>query len=91
MSEHIEKRGPGRPRLLDRVIDHGDGTASLAPIPRYNPQPDMKEFLQDCALRLELGAELKAGCMDSESRHMEVANTIKSVMLEIAAELRAKA
>jgi hypothetical protein len=72
MSEHIEKRGPGRPRLP-------------------TPLDDMKEFLQDCALRLELGAELKAGCMDSESRHMEVANTIKSVMLEIAAELRAKA
>ena len=51
---------------------------------------DMKDFLQSCALRLELAAQLRAGNMDSESRHQEVAASIKAVMLEIAAELRAK-
>jgi uncharacterized alpha-E superfamily protein len=44
---------------------------------------------EESAAALELAATLKAGAMDSESRHLEVAKEIKLTLTQIAAKLRA--
>lgn len=49
---------------------------------------DNSERIAHWAYRLELAANMKAGAMDSESRHMEVANTIKSIVLSVVEEMR---
>lgn len=49
----------------------------------------LREACHESALALELAATLKAGTMDSESRHFEVARQINMTLTQIAAKLRA--
>ncbi len=77
----------GRPPL-NRIIDNGDGSAKLAQLPRYESNAIKDERIAHWAYRLELAANMKAGVMDSESRHQEVANTIKEIVLSIVSEMR---
>jgi hypothetical protein len=49
---------------------------------------DYRQFMQHCALRLELALKLKPGVMDSESRHLELANQLREIVQSVADELR---
>ncbi len=46
------------------------------------------EQIAHWAYRLELAAHMKAGVMDSDSRHQEVANTIRDIVLSVVSEMR---
>lgn len=72
------KRGRGRPRKELSISLHSAVTDVVS-----------RETLQHWAMRLELASKLSAGCMDSESRHIEVAAQKEQIMLTIAAEMRA--
>lgn len=48
-------------------------------------------FLRFQALRLEQVLTLRAGVMDSESKHLEIANNIRALVLSVIDDLRAKA
>lgn len=58
--------------------------------PKLHPSPmgDRDHVLDSCAARLEHAAALRAGAMDSDSRHMEIANEMRLAMLEVAGLLR---
>lgn len=49
---------------------------------------DLNENIAHWAYRLELAAHMKAGVMDSDSRHQEVANTIRDIVLSVVSEMR---
>jgi uncharacterized alpha-E superfamily protein len=49
----------------------------------------LREACHESALALELASTLKAGVMDSESRHYEVAKQVTMTLVQIAAKLRA--
>lgn len=73
----IVKRGPGRPPKQER------------PILSINPPIYTKDRLDHWAYRLALAAAMRAGVMDSESRHVEVQMQKDAIMQAIAAEMRA--
>lgn len=73
------KRGPGRPRK-NKITMNDDGSVDLV----Y-----AQDLIEHWAYRLELAAALRAGVMDSESRHLEVARQKEAIMLAVAAEMRA--
>ena len=49
----------------------------------------LKTCAGECAEALELAATLKAGQMDSQSRHDEVAKQVRLTLVDVAAKLRA--
>ncbi len=52
---------------------------------------DLKGTASVCAEVLELAATLKAGQMDSQSRHDEIACQVRASIIDVAAKLRALA
>lgn len=54
-----------------------------------NELQSLRDACYESALALELASTLKAGTMDSESRHFEVARQINMTLTQIAAKLRA--
>ena len=85
--------------LPDEVLNTSDSLRALEP---QAPKPlkatilaaaDELDSLTRAALEsaeaLELAATLKAGAMDSESRHLQVAQEINLTLKQIAAKLRA--
>ena len=48
-----------------------------------------KRLAHDSALALELASTLKAGFMDSDNKHAEIAREIKLTLTQVAAKLRA--
>lgn len=53
--------------------------------------PDIPSFLNYQAMRLEFAMKQRAGVMDSESKHLEVANNVRQVVLAVIDDLRNKA
>ena len=51
---------------------------------------DLGLMMAHWAYRLELAAAMRAGVMDSESKHLEVQNAIRDIVLSVAEELRSK-
>jgi len=78
------KRGPGRPRKSAYPL----AAEALIEMDKLLPV-DMKDRLQHWAYRLELAVALKAGVMDSDSRHLEVIKQKEEIMTAIADEMRA--
>lgn len=79
-----------------------DTVESLRALEPQAPKPLKQTMLQaadelqslrdtcfESAAALELAATLKAGTMDSESRHFEVARQVNMTLTQIAAKLRA--
>jgi hypothetical protein len=50
-----------------------------------------KTPISECAEALELAASLRAGQMDSQSRHDEIARQVRLTLTDVAAKLRALA
>ncbi len=48
-----------------------------------------RETASECAEMLELAASLKAGQMDSQARHDEIAGQVRGTLTDVAARLRA--
>ena len=75
-----------------------DGVLTV-PKPRGRPRkesipmmaPDIPAFLNYQADRLEIAMRMKSGVMDSESKHLEIANNIRAIVLGVIDELRSKA
>lgn len=61
-----------------------DGVATLRV-----KRPDNHDELQQCAMALELAANLRSGHMDSESRVQEVQRQVRLTLTDVAARLRA--
>ncbi len=77
----------GRPPM-NRIVDNQDGSSSLHMAPRTPTYPEISEKISHWAYRLELAAHMKAGVMDSDSRHQEVANAIRDIVLSVVSEMR---
>jgi hypothetical protein len=71
-----------RVRDISKLPKNGQEMAKYSPIVT-------REVIEHWAYRLELAAQLSAGHMDSESRHLEVAQQKQAIMLAVAAEMRA--
>ncbi len=77
----VKRRGRP-PKLISRDISH---------LPQSADQMENSieiNQLHFWAMRLELAANMRAGVMDSDSRHQEVANTIKDIVLSVVSEMR---
>lgn len=85
MSETIEVELPvkrrGRPPKI--ALDAIAESAYVA------IQPDIFEKIAHWAYRLELANAMKAGLMDSESRHQEVARQREAIIASVIAEMKA--
>ena len=48
-------------------------------------------FLRYQVQRLELAMSMRSGVMDSESKHMEIANNVRAIVLAVIDDMKAKA
>lgn len=84
--------------LPDEVLDTAESLRALEP---QAPKPlkqamlqaadelvSLRRAAQESAQALELAATLKAGFMDSDSKHEEVAREIRLTLTQVAAKLR---
>lgn len=67
------------------------GRPPKAKVEKLQISGDLPSFLRYQSLRLEHAMTLKAGVMASDSKHLEIANNIRALVLSVIDDLRAKA